>query len=215
MDTDLAVTTIMPVGSADTRSTRVAVRSSLPPRRSTHDNAPANCNLVGSAPPPTPRQRGRRVITAEAMLAARAIKAAQAAQVERMVAQRMEQLSRETYQVSWLHVEVVGSLPAASALSAIKRCSEQADRATGNPWVALPLQSWLHNTGLDSDQWLQAREALRELGIIHERRCFDPVADEIGTEIAFDAGRFELEVAMLHAALRQVAWDALKRSTSA
>lgn len=214
MDTDLAVTSTVAVDSADTRSTKVAVRPGRLPKRSATDSVPADCNPVDMAPT-APRQRGRPVITAETLAAARALKAAQAAQVERMVAQRMTQLSQEAYQVPWLHVEVAGSLPAASALCAIERCSGAADRATGSPWVALPLQNWLRDTGLDSDQWLQAREALRELGIIHERRCFDPAIDEIGTEIAFDAGRFELEVAMLHAALRQVAWDALKRSTSA
>ena len=152
------------------------------------------------------------MVSAEAVAAARALKSAQAAQVERTVDQQMAQLFRETYQVSWLHVEVAGSLPAASALCAIECRSTQANLATGSPWVALPLQDWLHLTGLDTDQWLQARETLRELGVIHEHRCFDPAADEIGTEIAFDAGMFELELALLHAALRQVAWDALKRS---
>lgn len=209
----MTLTTTIAVNKIHAQSATVVSRLNQPQKRSAAGCAPVDRCLAEVASPVP--QRGRRVASADAMAAARALKSAQAAQVERTVEQQMAQLHHETYQVSWLHVEVAGSLPAASALCAIERSSTQADLATGSPWVAMSLQDWLHHTGLDPAQWLQARETLRELGVIHERRCFDPATDEIGTEIAFDAGMFELELALLHAALRQVAWDALKRSMPA
>ena len=210
MDTDMALTTTLAVDKIHTQPAAVVGRPNRPQKRLAAGCAPVDGGPAEVASPSP--QRERRVVSAEAVAAARALKSAQAAQVERMVDQQMAQLYRETYQVSWLHVEVAGSLPAASALYAIERSSTQANLTSGSPWVALSLQDWLHHTGLDRDQWLHARETLRGLGLIHERRSFDPAEGEIGTEIAFDAGMFELEIALLHAALRQVAWDALKRS---
>ena len=158
----------------------------------------------------TAKRRSRQFPLGDDLAVARAVKAQQRASVEQTVESRMEQLAREAYQVPWLYVEITGNLPAASALCVIERCSEQARLGTGSGWVHLPLQRWMNFTGLFADQWLAARQELRELGVTRERRTYDLAAGEIVTQIAFVTEAFAQEVAKLRDAFKDAAWQALK-----
>jgi hypothetical protein len=71
----------------------------------------------------------------------------------------------------------------------------------------MPLETWLNYTGLDEADWLAARDILRGLGLIQERRRFDLEREEIVTEFAFAAEVFSQEVAGVREMLREQAWQ--------
>ena len=177
-------------------------------------NCAASCPAHGTSTLQA-RPSSRRDAQVNDLAAVRSLKASQRAEIDDLVNDRMQQLAQEAYRVPWLYVEITGSLPTASALCIIERCSDQARKVNGNAWVRLPRQRWLNFTGLDADQWLAARQALRHLGVIRERRCCDFAAGQITTEIAFVQKVFAMAVTRLQAILRDRARQAIKAGRSA
>lgn len=124
--------------------------------------------------------------------------------VARHVDERLDAMEyREVYTVPMLYVAVAGSLAPAHLLSLVAQWSEQAYAATGSGWVRQPVQAWVDYSGLAEQDWMEAREALRERGLIEERRRYDMTAGEIITEIAFVPSVFAAEVAKVREALRE------------
>lgn len=138
----------------------------------------------------------------------RAKRAAERTKVESYVEQRLEALEyTEMFSVPRMHVFIAGSLAPASALKLIELWSEQSYREHNTPWVSMPLDQWIAHTGLADEDWVSARETLRGLGLIKERRRFDSDKSELVTEIAFMADVFSSEVAKLRVQLRADGWE--------
>jgi hypothetical protein len=160
---------------------------------------------LGSA---TKRKRPAATLPRDELAAARAQRARDRTAVEQWVEKRLDELEHvESFRVPRLHVVITGTLPAASALALIEQWSERSFRERGTPWVAMPLETWLNYTGLDEADWLAARDILRGLGLIQERRRFDLEREEIVTEFAFAAEVFSQEVAGVREMLREQAWQ--------
>ena len=140
----------------------------------------------------------------------RAKRAMERARVESYVEQRLEALEyTEVFSVPRMHVFIAGSLAPASALKLIELWSEQSYREHNTPWVSMPLEQWIAHSGLAEEDWVAARQTLRELGLIKERSRFDAEKSALVTEVAFMADVFSAEVARLRVELRADAWERL------
>ena len=171
---------------------------------------------VPSPSPTKPRANRRRADAAPPMqdqlAVARRRKELQRTQVARYVEIRLEAMEcDEVYTVPMLYVAVTGSLAPAHLLQLIERWSEQSYADSGSSWVRRPVQDWVNFSGLDENDWVAARDSLRERGLIEERRRFDLEADEIITEIAFVPSVFAAEVAKVRDAIRNDAWGRVQQ----
>lgn len=171
---------------------------------------------VPSPSPTKPRATRRRSAAAPQMpdqlAVARRRKELQRTQVARYVESRLDAMEcDEVYTVPMLYVAVTGSLAPAHLLQLIERWSEQAYADSGSGWVRRPVQDWVNFSGLAENDWVAARDILRERGLIEERRRFDLEADEIITEIAFVPNVFAAEVAKVRDAIRTDAWGRVQQ----
>jgi hypothetical protein len=171
---------------------------------------------VPSPSPTKPRANRRRADAAPPMqdqlAVARRRKELQRTQVARYVESRLDAMEcDEVYTVPMLYVAVTGSLAPAHLLQLIERWSEQSYADTGSSWVRRPVQDWVNFSGLDENDWVAARDSLRERGLIEERRRFDLETDEIITEIAFVPSVFAAEVAKVRDAIRNDAWGRVQQ----
>lgn len=107
-------------------------------------------------------------------------------ETRREVAEWISYAQDTTYQVSLLSIAATGHLTAAAALQMISHYCEQSLQNGGDQFVYRPTQKWLDCTGLSNDEWIHARQLLRDAGFIAERRRFDLALQEIVIEIAFD-----------------------------
>ena len=119
--------------------------------------------------------------------------------------------SSDLYTVPMLYVALTGSLAPAHLLKIVERWSEQAYADTGSGWVRRNIQDWVNFSGLPETDWVAARDALREQGLIEERRRFDLVTNEIITEISFVPSVFAREVAKMRDAIRDDAWGLVRQ----
>lgn len=171
---------------------------------------------VPSPSPAKPRSNRRRQAAAPQMpdqlAVARRRKELQRTQVARYVESRLDAMEcDEVYTVPMLYVAVTGSLAPAHLLQLIERWSEQSYADSGSSWVRRPVQEWVNFSGLAENDWVAARDSLRERGLIEERRRFDLDADEIITEIAFVPSVFAAEVAKVRDAIRTDAWGRVQQ----
>lgn len=171
---------------------------------------------VPSPSPTKPRATRRRSAAAPQMpdqlAVARRRKELQRTQVARYVESRLDAMEcDEVYTVPMLYVAVTGSLAPAHLLQLIERWSEQTYADSGSGWVRRPVQDWVNFSGLAENDWVAARDILRERGLIEERRRFDLEADEIITEIAFVPNVFAAEVAKVRDAIRTDAWGRVQQ----
>lgn len=133
-------------------------------------------------------------------------KSAERTAVARYVDERLDAMEyQEVYTVPMLYVAVTGSLAPAHLLSLVAQWSEQTYASTGSGWVRQSVQSWVNYSGLVEEDWLAARELLRERGLIEERRRYDTASAEIMTEIAFVPSVFAAEVAKVREQVREEA----------
>ena len=160
--------------------------------------------------PPRPnKQRATSVIDEVAL--ARRRKARERAVVARYVDDRLDAMEcEELYAVPHLYVAVTGSLAPAHLLVLVARWSERCYAETGSPWVRRPVQTWVDQSGLPEPDWLAARDALREQGLIDVRRRFDLATNEIVPEIAFVPSAFAAAVAKVREEIREAAWDRVR-----
>lgn len=144
---------------------------------------------------------------------ARRRKAEERAAVARYVDQRMDAMEGlDAYRIPMLYVAITGSLPSACLLQLVCLWSEEAYASTGSAWVRRSVQTWVNGCGLDEIDWAAAREELRELGLIEERRRYDLAAGELVVEIAFCPSAFADAVAGIREQLRDEAYANLRRS---
>lgn len=133
-------------------------------------------------------------------------KTAERTAVARYVDERLDAMEyQEVYTVPMLYVTVTGSLAPAHLLALVAQWSEQTYASTGSGWVRQSVQSWVNYSGLVEEDWLAARELLRERGLIEERRRYDTASGEIMTEIAFVPSVFAAEVAKVREQVREEA----------
>ena len=138
-------------------------------------------------------------------------KSAERTAITRYVDERLDAMEhQEVYTVPMLYVAVTGSLAPAHLLSLVAQWSEQMYASTGSGWVRQPVQAWVNYSGLVEEDWLAARELLRERGLIEERRRYDASVGEIVTEIAFVPSVFASEVAKVREEVREDARSRLR-----
>lgn len=166
---------VSPLQMISTPSTSVSPPGS--PSEST-DLAPAALPASGKG-----AKKGRPKASVEELAAARKAKQRATARVARAVDYYMDQAHRTSVVVPWIYVYVAGSLGAASALQQIQAESERCWHENNAAWVSLEPLFWHRRTGLNQDGWVQARQRLREIGLIEERSRFDPNLNQIITEI--------------------------------
>lgn len=159
---------------------------------------------------PARRGRSRRIGSAPArddeVSRARAKKRQMLDAVDRFVEHRLAAMeSTEVYSVPRLYVMLTGSLAAAGALRLIEAWSEGQFQHNGSAWVYATTYQWTHHSGLSDEEWVAARQVLREFGLIRERRRYSLELSEIVTEIAFDPEAFAREVADIRGQLRDLA----------
>ena len=153
------------------------------PRRQRRPAAPARRALS----PPT---------QADELASRRRRKADETEQVLRYVDDRISALERqETYAVPRLYVAVAGSLAPGHLLSLVIDWTERSDATPDYRWIRRSVQEWIDFSGLHEDDWVAARQVLRDKGLIQERRSYDLAVDEIVVEIAFAPEVFAAEVA--------------------
>jgi hypothetical protein len=156
-------------------------------------------------------RRPRIVPTARDELAARRERAAterRAIQARALASMKALEQS-QSIRVPRLLIALTGSLAAASLLHAVHRCSGQSAIDRSTPWVSVPTQVWLEQTGLAECEWLEAYSALRAMDFIRERTRWDPLCGEQVYEIAFVHGTYlkrfnQLQAAMEHQAAREL-----------
>lgn len=159
---------------------------------------------------PARRGRSRRPASAPArddeVSRARAKKRQMLDAVDRFVEHRLAAMeSTEVYSVPRLYVMLTGGLAAASALRVIEAWSEAQFQHNGSAWVYASTHQWTNRSGLSDEEWVAARQVLREFGLIRERRRYRLELSEIVTEIAFDPEAFAREVADIRGQLRDLA----------
>jgi hypothetical protein len=165
--------------------------------------------------PPRAGIRKRSLPIPDELALARERRRRQRASVEKFVENRMAAMEfDEMYSVPRLYVVLTGSLASASALQLIETWSEKSFRELGTPWVNATLNTWTHYSGLSDEDWVAAREVLRDFGVIQERRRFDLKRSEIVTEIAFVPEAFAREVAEVREVLRERAWELTRQGTA-
>ncbi|CAD5366550.1 conserved hypothetical protein [Rubrivivax sp. A210] len=156
-------------------------------------------------------RRSPRPAATDELAIARRRKAHERSTVARYVDERLDAMEcEEIYSVPVLYVAVAGSLAPAHLLFLVAKWSERTYADTGSGWVRQPVQTWVNFSGLAENDWMAARETLRERGLIEERRGFDLVEHEIVTEIAFVPSVFAAEVARVRDELRNDAWQRLR-----
>lgn len=175
-------------------------------------SAPSVRLLHPGAAPATPARRGRarRAGTApgrdDEVSRARAKKKQMLDAVDRFVEHRLASMeSAEVYSVPRLYTLLTGGLAAASALRVIEAWSEGQFQRNGSAWVYASTSQWTNRSGLSDEEWIAARQVLREFGLIRERRRYHLELSEIVTEIAFDPEAFAREVADIRGQLRDLA----------
>jgi hypothetical protein len=105
--------------------------------------------------------------------------------------------------VPFIYVYVASSLGAASALMQIERHSEARFIEYGDPWVSLDTAEWLDYTGLSGPEWVAARQRLRELGLVAERRRYCDLRAELVVDIQFCPEAFAKAKAGVRQAIRE------------
>jgi hypothetical protein len=164
----------------------------------------------GNCAIPAPHKR-RASPQSDEVARARAKRARERASVELHIERRLVALEHEeNFVVPRLHVVITGSLGPASALKLIELWSERSFSERGTPWVFMTLDTWVNYTGLAEEDWLSARQVLRDKGLIQERRRFNHEANELFTEIAFMSEVFSCEVARVREEMRDQAWATLR-----
>lgn len=130
-------------------------------------------------------RRPRAAGTADELEARRRLKARVNAKITKLTDTWMQDATYHRVSLPYLTIVAAGSLAAASAVQAIGDYSEHAWATTKDEWVFRTLQEWMDSTGLSEDEWMTARHALRDLGIVRERRRFAIAFNGIVTELAF------------------------------
>lgn len=110
---------------------------------------------------------------------------------------------REFFSVPRAYPAITGSLASAHALYIIERSSERALAETGSPWVRVPEQEWINNTGLAPEEWIESRRVLREMGLITERRYYNEDQGALANEYRFECSAFGRHLAELRADIQQ------------
>ena len=105
--------------------------------------------------------------------------------------------------VPFIYVYVASSLGAASALMQIERHSEARFIEYGDPWVSLETAEWLDHTGLSGTEWVAARQRLRELGLVVERRRYCDLRGELVVDIQFCPEAFAKAKAGVRQAIKE------------
>ncbi|MFT3819791.1 MAG: hypothetical protein QM750_19635 [Rubrivivax sp.] len=124
--------------------------------------------------------------------------------IARKADQQLIQLTeRVFFSVPRGYPAITGSLASAHALYIIELWSERALTETGSPWVRVPEEQWIYNSGLSFEEWIESRRMLRDLGLIAERRYFDDDRHGLATEYSFDCAGFSRHLAALRADLQQ------------
>jgi hypothetical protein len=107
-------------------------------------------------------------------------------QLARRVDARMKVLDRAAVpDVPQLYVAVCGALTAAVALRQIEAQSEHAFQECGSPWVFSSNAEWMAICSLNEDEWIGARQTLRSLGLIQERRRYEAETRRIVVDLSF------------------------------
>ncbi|MGM9489536.1 hypothetical protein [Ideonella sp. YS5] len=126
----------------------------------------------------------------------------------------MDEAERVYLSVPMIYIYVAGSVTAAAALYQIERFSERQFLERGDPWVRMDQQSWLDCSKLHEQEWLDAREDLRELDLIEERRRYNLERDQIITEIQFLPDGFAKAKTDVRDELREIVRQAIARGES-
>lgn len=187
--------------------------TSLPePHSLPHPQLVTDAATTASSSTPMPRtERQARVsrrqpAMPDQLAEVRRRKTAERTAVARYVDERLDAMEyQEVYTVPMLYVAVTGSLAPGHLLALVAQWSEQTYASTGSGWVRQSVQSWVNYSGLVEEDWLAARELLRERGLIEERRRYDTATAEIMTEIAFVPSVFAAEVAKVREQVREEA----------
>jgi hypothetical protein len=164
-----------------------AIRARTPPRRQPDPPAPTN---LGEVRKQKQRQRER---------------------LARAVDWYMDQAEQVYLSVPMIYIYVTGSVTAAAALYQIERLSERQFLERDDPWVRMEQQSWLDCTKLHEQEWLDAREDLRQLDLIEERRRYDLERSQIMTEIQFLPDGFAKAKTDVRVEIREIVRQAIAR----
>lgn len=188
-------------------ATTVPEPHALPhPQLVTDAAAPASSPIQTSRTARQARVSRRQPAMPDQLAEVRRRKTAERTAVARYVDERLDAMEyQEVYTVPMLYVAVTGSLAPAHLLALVAQWSEQTYASTGSGWVRQSVQSWVNYSGLVEEDWLAARELLRERGLIEERRRYDTASGEIMTEIAFVPSVFAAEVAKVREQVREEA----------
>ena len=135
----------------------------------------------------------------------------QRVRLSRAVDWYMDRADQVCLSVPMIYIYVACSVTAAAALFHIERLSEGQFLEKGDPWVHLDQASWLAETKLSEEEWLNARSELRELDLIEERRRFDLERDEIVTQIQFLPDAFVKAKAEVRDNIREQVRQAMER----
>jgi hypothetical protein len=101
-----------------------------------------------------------------------------------------------------LYFEVCGSLVAAVALRQIEAQSEHAFREFGSPWVCSSNAEWMFVCSLNEPEWIGARETLRSIGLVQERRRYESDRQRIVVDLAFEPQAFQEHIDMVRQRIR-------------
>jgi hypothetical protein len=123
----------------------------------------------------------------------------------------MDEAERVHLSVPMIYIYVTGSVTAAAALYQIERLSERQFLERDDPWVRMEQQSWLDCTKLHEQEWLDAREDLRQLDLIEERRRYDLERSQIMTEIQFLPDGFAKAKTDVRVEIREIVRQAIAR----
>jgi hypothetical protein len=123
----------------------------------------------------------------------------------------MDEAERVYLSVPMIYIYVAGSVTAAAALYQIERLSERQFLERDDPWVRMAQQSWLDCTKLHEQEWLDAREDLRQLDLIEERRRYDLERQQIITEIQFLPDGFAMAKIDVRVEIREIVRQAIAR----
>jgi hypothetical protein len=123
----------------------------------------------------------------------------------------MDEAERVHLSVPMIYIYVTGSVTAAAALYQIERLSERQFLERDDPWVRMEQQSWLDCTKLHEQEWLVAREDLRQLDLIEERRRYDLERSQIMTEIQFLPDGFAKAKTDVRVEIREIVRQAIAR----
>ena len=154
---------------------------------------------------PTGKPRPRRAVPAAGRKSAGPVDELALRRLERQratkfVDDRLKALAEtEIYWVPRLYWVITESLETGIALHVIQRETEREQRAGSSGWVRFPAETWHDMTGLFDDRWDLARSALREMGLIAERRYYDERTCALAIEIRFEREAFDRHIAEFRA----------------